>query len=119
MQKVINISGKEWKAEEYAVFLAKSMLAGELSFWEGSIKMAPLRWCIDDVEEFDDDFLAFVLISSETEQLPAPAQRPLWNQEVIKELEAKLIATEKWAVSIATQACENIIKRFDIDPSKE
>lgn len=101
------------KPEEYAVFLANKMRNKELSFFEGAVRMAPLRFDIRGVDDFDEDFIAFVVISSETDHLPLEAQRPLWNPNVLKGLEAEFLRIEEWASAFAVEACENIIKRFD------
>ena len=60
----------ELSAEAYAVYLAKQMLSKKMSFFEGAARMAPLRHDIDGLEYTDEDFLAFVLISSETDCNP-------------------------------------------------
>lgn len=99
--------------EQYAVELAKKMLTKELSFFEGAVRIAPLRFDIAGVDQYDDDFIAFVGISSETDHLPLEAQRTLWNPTVLKELEPEFVRIEEWASTFAVEACENIIKRFD------
>ena len=64
----------ELTAEAYAVYLAKQMLSKKMSFFEGAARMAPLRHDIDGLEYTDEDFLAFALISSETDCNPPQKQ---------------------------------------------
>ncbi len=49
--------------------IAHGMLNGEVNFLEGAIELASLR-NEADVELNDPDFMAFVVIASETDSLP-------------------------------------------------
>lgn len=84
MKTIVMVNDEELTLEEYAVYLAKSMLLRELSFMEGAVKMSPLRNFIEGVSEYDEDFLAFTAISSETDHLPLVEQRHLWNPAALK-----------------------------------
>ena len=98
--------------QAYAVHLAQQMLRKQLSFFEGAVRMAPLRHDIEGVDAMDEDFLAFVLISSETDHLPLKAHQHLWSPESLAQLLPEIEHVEIWASPFATQACENIIQRF-------
>ena len=110
----MNNDHQKMSPEQYAVVLAKTMLERKLSFFEGAVLMAPLRFHIKGVEQFDEDFIVFVVIESETDHLPLQAHRHLWNEDSLKKLEPEFIHTEEWASTFAIKACENIIKRFDV-----
>ena len=100
-------------AKEYAVYLAKKMLSSELSFFEGAARIAPLRHDVEGVDpDVDEDFLAFVLISSETDHLPLSIHRHLWDKGSLENLDSDFRRIEQWAASFAPDACKNIIERF-------
>lgn len=102
----------ELTAEAYAVYLAKQMLSKKMSFFEGAARMAPLRHDIDGLEYTDEDFLVFVLISSETDHLPLKVHHHLWDVEALKALDPDFKRVEEWAETFAVNACKNIIERF-------
>ncbi len=101
----------EVETRRRVVALARSMLAGELSFMEGAVEVASLRTRIGG----DDDFDAFVVISSETYHLPLLAQRHLWSERALTALAPDFERVQQWATGFAPQACMNLIKRFSHD----
>lgn len=94
------------------VSLAQSMLEGKLSFFEGAVKILAIKNMMDEIEEKDPDFDAFVIIRSETDHLPLHAQHQQWAPKVLNHLEPEFQRTEEWARSFAPQACKNLIIRF-------
>lgn len=76
----------EVETRRRVVALARSMLAGELPFMEGAVEVASLRTRIGGLPERDDDFDAFVVISSETDHLPLQAQRHLLSERALAAL---------------------------------
>lgn len=62
--------------------VAFGMLNGEVEFLEGAIELASLRHEAA-IEENDTDFNAFVVIASETDNLPIGASRALWSKEAL------------------------------------
>ncbi len=100
------------EARSELVALAQAMLDGKLTFLEGSVRVVALKEQISNVADDDPDFLAFVLISSETDHLPLAAQRSLWSSEALARLEPEFKSVEDWARSFALEACKNFITRF-------
>ncbi|WP_235610830.1 DUF2489 domain-containing protein [Bordetella sp. H567] len=88
------------------------MLAGELPFFEGAVRVVNLMHCLNGIGDDDPDFRIFVLIQSETDHLPLEAQRPLWSASALEALEPEFLRTEEWAKCFAEQACKNLIARF-------
>jgi hypothetical protein len=76
----------EAEARRLLVSVARSMLAGKLSFMEGANQVLRLKDQLGGVRDGDDDFDCFVLIASETDHLPLEAQRPLWTVNALKRL---------------------------------
>ena len=105
----------EVETRRRVVALARSMLAGELSFMEGAVEVAGLRTRIGGLPERDYDFDAFVVISSETDHLPLQAQRHLWSERALAALAPDFERVQQWATGFAPQACMNLIKRFSND----
>jgi hypothetical protein len=94
------------------VALAKAMLAGHLPYIEGAYQICRLRSRLEGIEHRDPDFDAFVVIESETDALPLQAQRHLWSERALTELEPEFERRQKWAASIAEEACQRLITRF-------
>lgn len=106
------INETELSAREKLVTLAKEMIDGELSYFEGAQKVLALKKSIGGVTDKDPDFNAFVAISSETDHLPLKAQRHLWSPLTLAALEEEFEKTEQWASEFAHKACHNLIGRF-------
>lgn len=91
--------------------LASGMLSGEVGFLEGSIELASLRHEVA-VEENDPDFMAFVVIASETDSLPIGTPRGLWSDEALARHQPEIDAAIVWAKKIGMVACQSLVKRF-------
>lgn len=107
------LNESEVVARQDLVSVARSMLSGHTSFFEGAILIRNLKDKIGGLADRDQDFLAFVAIASETDHLPLAAQRHLWSQDSLKRLEPEFIKTEEWASTFAFKSCENLIERFN------
>jgi hypothetical protein len=99
-------------ARRNIVALAKSMLSGELQYIEGADRICKLRAQFHESLIQDEDIMAFVLISSETDHLPLQAQRHLWSPAALANLESDFERVQAWAETFAPQACKNLIARF-------
>jgi hypothetical protein len=90
---------------------AQAMLAGELSYIEGSrkllaaIKAAKLDWR-------DPDLLAFAGIDSETGELPIGPQEAFWPKADLPRLRSKLVEMEVWARDFGERHCQSLVERF-------
>ncbi len=100
------------EARSELVTLAQAMLDVKLTFLEGAVCVLALKEQISNVVDDNPDFLAFVLISSETDHLPLVAQCSLWSSEALAQLEPEFKSVEDWARSFAVEACKNFIARL-------
>jgi hypothetical protein len=98
---------------ERVVETARSMLNGDLNFLEGARTLVDLRHEAA-VRDDDSDFMVFVAIDSETDNLPIGAIRQHWPQEVLEKLEPEYRKAEGWAKEFGTLACESLIRRFHV-----
>lgn len=101
----------EVEERQELVALCRAMLSGELSYFEGAIRVCPLRFNIG-VPEDDPDLMAFVAISSETDHLPPKHIQHRWSPEALHRLQPEFEKTEVWAEPFASKACESLINRF-------
>jgi len=97
--------------------LAKQMLAGRLSYFEGAVEVWSLHSEVGGVGDHDPDFMAFLAIVSDTDHLPLPAQRHRWASSALERLAPEFKEVEEWAGTFAPAACKSIIARFDINDS--
>ena len=91
--------------------VAFGMLNGEVEFLEGAIELASLRHEAA-VEENDQDFNAFVVIASETDNLPIGASRALWSKEALAKHQPEIDAAIVWAKKVGMAACQSFAMRF-------
>ena len=92
--------------------VALGMLNGDLPFLEGAIELASLRHEAA-VEESDPDFLPFVVIASETDNLPIGAMKKNWSQEALLKHQPEIDEAIIWAKKIGTAACQSLVGRFN------
>lgn len=64
--------------------------------------------------ERDEDFLPFVAIDSETDDLPVDLERHNWSAEALQRKDQEILKAEQWAKEIAFPACTKLIERFRI-----
>lgn len=98
---------------EKVVSTAKSMVDGSFSFLEGARTLATLRHDAA-VGDDDSDFMTFVVIDSETDDLPIGAVRQNWSKEALDKLNPKIKEAEEWARKVGFEACESLIRRFHV-----
>lgn len=91
---------------------AREMLSGELSFAEGAAAVVRLRGRVGGVGDFDEDFMPFVAIDSETDHLPLQAQWQIWDQAALERLAPEFKKAQDWASTFAPASCEKLIGRF-------
>jgi hypothetical protein len=92
---------------------ARSMLNGDLNFLEGARILVDLRHKAA-VRDDDSDFMAFVAIDSEIDDLPIGSVRQYWPQDVLEKLEPEYRKAEAWAKEFGSLACESLIRRFHV-----
>lgn len=90
---------------------AQAMLAGEISYILGARKLDSLRHEISGMDG-DPDFMVFVAVASETDDLPVGAVREHWDTLALAELQPEIEAAEAWAKSNAELLCVKLVSRF-------
>jgi len=96
---------------ERVVATARSMLEGTLSFLEGARTLSALRFEAG-VREDDSDFMTFVAIDSENDDLPLGVVCKYWSKEALDKLDPEIKEAEEWAKNFASKACESLVRRF-------
>jgi hypothetical protein len=109
----INLSEIE-AARATIIELAKKMLAGELSYMEGSISILALLEAAR--LERSGEFLTFVAINSETDRFPMENMRQFWNQKALLDLQPEIEETERWAKTVGEATCHALIQNLKLNP---
>ena len=106
------LNEQEQAARQELVLLLHEVLDGHCSYLEAAVRTLQLRPGLGGVGEFDDDFKAFVSISSETDHLPTQAARHLWAEHAVRALEPEINRSEVWAADLASGSCAALLARF-------
>lgn len=93
------------------VKIAQGMLDGSIPYLEGAIKLCSLRHEVD-VPEDDEDFMAFVLVASETDHLPIGVQRQHWSEQSLARHEPEIQKSTLWAKNVSLSECKSLVERF-------
>ena len=91
--------------------LARQILAAEIDVLDGSCKIAALRFEVE-VADWDQDFIPFVVVSSETDHLPIGIEALNWSDEALVRKEPELKRTREWAIETVRAHCESLVARF-------
>ncbi|WP_445680118.1 hypothetical protein [Radicibacter daui] len=110
----MTLSPEAKRARQQIVELARKMIAGELSFIEGSREIVALRGAARFPDD-DPDILTFRAIDSETEVLPFGNVRDLWHKAALERFQPEIDRAEEWAGQDATEACRNLTQRIAQD----
>lgn len=94
------------------VAIANEMLNGRTPFLEGAIKLSSLL-PEAEMDQRDEDVMAFALISSETDDLPLGSARDYWSAEALERLQPDIDKATEWAKKVGSSACQSLIRRFD------
>lgn len=90
---------------------ASQILSGRLDVLEGSRILSGLRREVD-VPDNDPDFETFVLIDSETDNLPIGDARKLWSESALAALETDVGKARVWAMTAGEEALRSVVSRF-------
>ena len=91
--------------------LAQQILDGEIDVLDGSCKIVSLRSEVE-VEDWDKDFMAFELVSSETDHLPIGREALNWSDEALVRNEPELKRSREWAIETVRAECASLVARF-------
>jgi hypothetical protein len=93
---------------------AQDMLAGKLSYIEGSRKIVAAG-ATARLDERDPDLLPFVGIVSETDALPFGEMRERWQAAALDALQPEIGQKEAWARRFGEPHCRSLVERFSND----
>lgn len=99
------------QARQEAIRICSGILEGNVDVLEGFHLLASLRWEVG-VDDSDADFIVFVGISSEIDNLPIGEVRKYWSAEALERVAPDLQAAIAWAMPMATPACKSVVRRF-------
>ncbi len=99
------------RAAEKIVALARGILSGESGIAEGSRHLAALSF--DVGAENDPDFVFFVGVDSETDDLPIGLARQHWNRDALRVKDAELAAYEANVREKAFGVCRSLIHKYE------
>lgn len=102
------------QARHEASRICSGILEGNVDVLEGFHLLASLRWEVG-VDASDADFIVFVAISSEIDNLPIGEVRRYWSAEALERLEPELQAAIAWAMPMAVPACRSVVRRFSAE----
>ena len=90
---------------------ARLVRDGKLNVVEGAWRLSALR---NDVsrKDFDDDFMLFVAIASETDHLPVGEVRKQYSPDALRKADKEIEEVEKFYREQVVTACEKLIARF-------
>jgi hypothetical protein len=91
--------------------LVQAMLIGDVCFLEGARLLSSLRHEAA-VPENDPDFLVFVAVASETDNLPIGKTRIHWSPEALAKHQPAIDSATKWAREVSVNACSSLLERF-------
>ena len=105
------------RARAVIIETAEQMLAGDLSYIEGSrtiFAMIPSARVSDM-----DEFRAFVGIYSETDRFPFGDVQKLWEPDALTRMQPEFDRAEQWAKAYGEPACRAVIERLQREPFGE
>lgn len=107
-----------WHNEQYmrakrseVVNTARLLREGKMSVVEGAWRLNALRHEVTQ-KDFDDDFMLFVAIASETDHLPVGEVRKQYAKTALVKADKEIEDVEKIYRAQVEAACEKLIARF-------
>lgn len=107
-----------WHNEKYmsakrleVVNTAQMIRDGKMNVVEGSWRLAALQHDISR-KDFEEDFMLFVGIASETDHLPVGEARKLYSPEALRKADAEIASVDKLYRGQVEPACEQLMARF-------
>ena len=111
----------DWHNEQYmsekrreVTNVAQLLRDKKINVVEGAMKLNALRHEVSQ-KDFDEDFMLFVAISSETDHLPVGHVREQYSSAALQKADAEIHDADKFYRSQVVVACEKLIARFGND----
>lgn len=90
---------------------ARLIRDGKMNIVEGALRLSALRHDVSR-KDFDDDFMLFVVIASETDHLPVGEVRKQYSPDALRKADREIEEVEKFYRVEVQAACEKLIARF-------
>jgi hypothetical protein len=94
------------------VDIASKMIDGQIGIIDGSRQLSRLRNSVSDLD-FDEDFMVFVAIDSETDDLPVGSERQYWADSALAMKDQEIKDAELSFREQALTGCKRLIERFN------
>ena len=94
------------------VGIARELLAGHVGVLEAAHRISALRGDRVQLDEFDPDFVTFLGIDSETDDLPLGEDRAHWAPDVLVEKDLEIARCDELYRSQAIEAASRLVARF-------
>ena len=94
------------------VAIARELLAGRLGVLEAARRISGLRGDRVQLDEFDPDFITFLGIDSETDDLPLGEDRGHWAPAALAQKDLEIARCEELYRSHAIEAASRLVARF-------
>src|SRR6266700_1283679 len=97
------------------VATAQHILSGQLGIVAGARQLSGLRF--DVGAEHDSDFIFFVGVDSETDNLPVGNVRSRWSSDALKTKDEELQVYQASVRERAFEVCRSLIQKYEIHDS--
>ena len=94
------------------VAIAQRLLASEIGVIEAAREINGFRGDCVELDEFDPDFITFLAIDSETDDLPVGQSRSHWAAAALAEKDIEIGRCEELYRSQAVEAATHLVSRF-------
>jgi hypothetical protein len=94
------------------VAIARELIAGRIDVIEAARQIDAFRGDRVGLDEFDPDFLTFLAIESETDDLPVGENRSHWAPEILAEKDREIARCEELYRAQALEAASHLVARF-------
>jgi len=94
------------------VAIAQRLLASEIGVIEAARQINAFRGERVGLDEFDPDFVTFLAIDSETDDLPVGQSRHHWAADALAEKDIEIGRCEELYRSQAVEAASHLVARF-------
>jgi len=94
------------------VAIAQRLLASEIGVIEAARQINAFRGDRVGLDEFDPDFVTFLAIDSETDDLPVGQSRSHWAADALAQKDIEIARCEELYRSQAVEAASHLVARF-------
>ena len=94
------------------VAIAQRLLAGQIGVIDTARQINAFRGDRVGLDEFDPDFVTFLAIDSETDDLPVGQSRCHWAADALAERDVEIARCEELYRNRAVEAASHLVSRF-------